>query len=259
MAVQAAERSAGGIDVEGDLPLRALGLQVQQLGHHDVGHTVVDLGPQEDDALGQQPRVDVERALAVRGPLDDRGDRVLAHARNPASCSTAAGRTSATCPTTWSISPYARASSASNPPVPPAVPLDGLRGLAGVLGREAGEHRADAVELADVDLDIRGRAAEAGRALVHQHLGVRQAEPLAGRAGGQQELAHAAGQTHSQRTDVVGDQPHRVVDGQAGADRSARGVDVQADVRARVLRREQQQLGAQPIGDGIVDPPCRAR
>ena len=40
-------------------------LQVQQLGHHDVGHAVVDLGAEEDDPLGEQPGVDVEGALAV--------------------------------------------------------------------------------------------------------------------------------------------------------------------------------------------------
>src|SRR2546430_9081416 len=38
------------------------------------------------------------------------------------------------------------------------------------------------------------RSPEAGRSLVHQHLGVRQAEPLAGGASAQQEMAHAAGQ-----------------------------------------------------------------
>jgi hypothetical protein len=43
------------------------------------------------------------------------------------------------------------------------------------------------------------------------------------------------------------------VDGQAGADRATRGVDVQGDVPARVLGGEQHQFGADPVGQVVVD------
>jgi hypothetical protein len=139
------------------------------------------------------------------------------------------------------------------PAVAQAVLLDPLQRLPGVLGDQPDHGPAGPLQLARVDLDVGRGAAESRRPLVHEHLGVRQAEPLAGRARAQQELAHAGGQPHGQRADLVGDQPHGVVDGQSGADRAAGGVDVQADVAARVLGRQQQQLGAQPVGDPVVD------
>ena len=40
-----------------------LALEVQQLRHDQVADVVVDRGAEEDDALLQQARVDVERAL----------------------------------------------------------------------------------------------------------------------------------------------------------------------------------------------------
>ncbi len=141
----------------------------------------------------------------------------------------------------------------AEPAVPQAVAGHRFLGLAGVLRDQPGHRGSRPFQLLGVDLDIGGGAAEAGRALVHQHLSVRQAEPLAGGPGAQQELAHAAGQAHGQRPDVVGDQLHRVVDGQPRGDRAARGVDVEADVAARVLGRQQQQLGAEPVGDPVVD------
>ena len=53
--------------------------QVQELGHDQVRDLVGDRGAEEDDALVQQARVDVERALAAGGLLDDHWDQ-WAHA-----------------------------------------------------------------------------------------------------------------------------------------------------------------------------------
>ena len=84
------------------------------------------------------------------------------------------------------------------------------------------------------------------------------AQRLPGAPDGEQELAHAGGESHGERRDVVGDQPHRVVDRQPRRDRAARAVDVQADVGARVLRRQQEQLGADPVRRRPRRPGCRA-
>src|SRR4051812_24390841 len=84
---------------------------MEQLGHHDVGDAVVDLGAHEDDPLLQQPAVDVEAALAGGRPLDDVGNRVAAH-RRPTFRSTPTGLTSVSVLTTRSTMPYAAASSA---------------------------------------------------------------------------------------------------------------------------------------------------
>ena len=63
------------VDVERDVLLGILALEVQQLGHDEVGDLVVDRRAEEDDPLVQQPRVDVELALAARGSLDDHRDQ----------------------------------------------------------------------------------------------------------------------------------------------------------------------------------------
>ena len=52
-----------------------LALQVQQLRHHQVGHLIVDRRPQEDDPLVEQPRIDVELAVAAGRPLYDHRDQ----------------------------------------------------------------------------------------------------------------------------------------------------------------------------------------
>ena len=49
--------------------------EVQQLGDDEVGDLVVDRRAEEDDALVEQPRVDVVLALAARGALDDHRDQ----------------------------------------------------------------------------------------------------------------------------------------------------------------------------------------
>src|SRR3712207_8331443 len=50
--------------------LRVLGLEVQELRDDEVGDVVVDRPADEDDALAEQPGVDVERALTARVLLD---------------------------------------------------------------------------------------------------------------------------------------------------------------------------------------------
>ena len=52
-----------------------LGLEVDHLGDDQVRDLVVHGRAEEDDALVQEPRVDVERALAARRLLDDHGDQ----------------------------------------------------------------------------------------------------------------------------------------------------------------------------------------
>ena len=76
---------------------------------------------------------------------------------------------------------------------------------------------------------------------------------LAGGAGGEQELAHRGGHAHAHRGDVAADELHRVVDRHAGGDRPAGAVDVQPDVGRGVLALEVQQLGADLVGDVVVD------
>src|SRR5580765_5714344 len=48
---------------------------MNQLGDDEVGDLIVDRGADEDDPLVEQTGVDVERALATRGLLDNHGNQ----------------------------------------------------------------------------------------------------------------------------------------------------------------------------------------
>src|SRR5207249_7699724 len=59
------------VDVEVDVLVRIVRLQVEHLGDHEIRQLVFDEGQQEDDALLEETREDVERPLAARSLLDD--------------------------------------------------------------------------------------------------------------------------------------------------------------------------------------------
>ena len=61
------------VDVEGDLLLGVLGLQEQELRDDQRRGEILDRSGQEDDALAQEPRVDVESPLAAVRLLDHHG------------------------------------------------------------------------------------------------------------------------------------------------------------------------------------------
>src|SRR5919201_1453050 len=63
------------VDVDRHVLVGVLRLQVEELGDDQVGDLVVDWGSEEDDALVQESRVDVERALAARGLFDHHRDQ----------------------------------------------------------------------------------------------------------------------------------------------------------------------------------------
>ena len=67
--------AARGVDVEADVLFRIGRLQMKQLRDHGVGHLVVDLLAQEDDALVEQAGIDIVAALATRRLLHNVGDQ----------------------------------------------------------------------------------------------------------------------------------------------------------------------------------------
>jgi hypothetical protein len=69
------DRAARRVDVDRDVLVRVLRLEVQQLRDDEVGDLVVDRAAEEDDALVEQARVDVELALTACGALDDHRDK----------------------------------------------------------------------------------------------------------------------------------------------------------------------------------------
>ena len=99
---------------------------------------------------------------------------------------------------------------------------DGVHRLAGLVGRQLGHDLLHVQDELGLDLDVRGRAADAAGGLVHQDAGVRGGVALALGAGGEQELAHRGGEAGGDGDDVVRDELHGVVDGHAGGDGAAR-------------------------------------
>ena len=63
------------VDVQVDVLVGVVGLEVDQLRDDQVGGYLVDLAAEEHDAIVEQARVDVERALTAGGLLDDHRDQ----------------------------------------------------------------------------------------------------------------------------------------------------------------------------------------
>lgn len=87
---------------------------------------------------------------------------------------------------------------------------------------------------------------------------MREAKPLLGGAAAEQQRAHRcslpdAGGAHGRR--YIG---HGVVDGEAGGDATARAVDVELNRFLRGVGFEEQELGHDGGGDGLVDSAVEA-
>ena len=70
------DRAARGVDVNVDVLFRVLHLQEKKLGDHGVGNEVIDACTDKNDAVLEQARVDIERALTAAVGLDDDGNVV---------------------------------------------------------------------------------------------------------------------------------------------------------------------------------------
>src|SRR5580765_1570498 len=79
-------RAARRVDVEADVRFGVLRLEEQELCRQQVRDVVVDLGAEEDDALAQKARVDVEGALVAAVGLDDHRDQHAHVSSNPQPC-----------------------------------------------------------------------------------------------------------------------------------------------------------------------------
>src|SRR5207245_3840781 len=92
-----ADRAAGRVDVDLDVLLRVVRGKVDELRHDQVRHHVVDGAADEDDAVLEQARVDVEGALAVAALVLGDG-RDESHDRNCTRYIRAVGRAAAMAP-----------------------------------------------------------------------------------------------------------------------------------------------------------------
>jgi hypothetical protein len=68
--------AARAVDVHVDVFVRIFFFEEEQLRDHEVGQVIVYGTADEDDAILEQARVDVERALPACALLDDHGDQM---------------------------------------------------------------------------------------------------------------------------------------------------------------------------------------
>lgn len=66
-----ADHPAWTVDIQGDIGITLLALQKEELGDYDIRHEIIDRFAEENDAILEQPRVDIISALAARIFLDD--------------------------------------------------------------------------------------------------------------------------------------------------------------------------------------------
>src|SRR3954467_4522580 len=120
---QRGEGATGRVDVDRDVAVGVVGLQRDQLGHHVVGRRVVDLHPEEDDALLEELVVRVGLLHAVARALHEGGQDVTAGGHLEAHVSSPNPQLSVTglllsvlaaLLTPWWTNPYSSASAAVN-------------------------------------------------------------------------------------------------------------------------------------------------
>src|SRR5699024_7591876 len=139
------------------------------------------------------------------------------------------------------------------------VAFDVVRDLRGLLVRVLGQSLlqpfAHPQHLGGLDLEVGGLTLTLtlhGR-LVDEHTRIRQGQPLARSAGGQQHGGGRGGLPEADGLDLRLDVLHRVVDRGHRGERTAGRGDVERDVTVRILRFEDQQLGHDIVGARVVD------
>src|SRR5713226_1758611 len=130
--------------------------------------------------------------------------------------------------------------------------LDPVERLPGVLHDDLIQLRLQAQDFLRVQLDVARLPAEPAARLVDHDAGMGEGKALSLRAGRQQERRHRGRHAHADGRDPRLHVLHRVVDGEAGGDRTARAVDVQADVLVGILALEEEHLRDDHVGDVVV-------
>src|ERR1700678_318382 len=134
------------------------------------------------------------------------------------------------------------------------IAFDPVEALAGVLGDQRIGNFANAQNLTGMNIDVRGLPTQSTHGgLVDEDTRVGQSKPLALGARKQKKCSHAGRLPDAIRHHVVLDELHRIVNGQAGGNRPARGVDIKLDVFFWVFAGEKQHLGNDEVGNLVID------
>ena len=133
------------------------------------------------------------------------------------------------------------------------IALNDLKRLAGLFRQDAVELVAGTQDMVGSDLDIGRLPLGAAQRLVDHDLGVGQRITLAGRAGSQQECAHARRHAEADGGHVALDILHGVEDRKARGNGSAGGINVEGDILFGVLPFQKQKLRHHKAGGHVVD------
>ena len=102
------------------------------------------------------------------------------------------------------------------------------------------------------NFNIRGLSLCASHRLVNHDTRVRQCRTLAFFTGNQQYSCHRSRHTCTNRSHITRDKLHRIVNAQSGVHTSARRVDINRNILARINRVQIQQLCLKRISSIIV-------
>ena len=105
----------------------------------------------------------------------------------------------------------------------------------------------------DADFHVARLAFGAAEDLVDHDVGVGEGEAFALGAAAEEHRAHACRLADAVGVHVAGHELHGVVDGEAGGDAAAGGIDVEMHLFFRVGHLQEQQLRDDEIGDHVID------
>mmetsp|Transcript_10087 Transcript_10087/g.20763 ORF Transcript_10087/g.20763 Transcript_10087/m.20763 type:complete len:265 (-) Transcript_10087:122-916(-) len=137
--------------------------------------------------------------------------------------------------------------------IPIAIGLDLLLRLIAIIGNISIQHLPDEQNLLRLNLDIGRLPLRPSERLMNHDPGIGKRPPLPRSSRPEEECPHRRRHSETDGLDVAGDELHGIVNGEAGADGAAGGVDVEGNVLFGVFVGEVEELGDEDVGDFVVD------
>jgi len=131
--------------------------------------------------------------------------------------------------------------------------FDGLECLARVVSHDFVQAFFSAKNFLSLDADIGGLALGAAEGLMDHDPRVGQAVPFAFGARGEKDSSHASGLADAVGIHLAGDVLHGVINSEASGDITTRRVDIDTDVLLWVFHLEEEELGDDGIGHGVIN------
>ena len=131
--------------------------------------------------------------------------------------------------------------------------FDGLECLARVVSHNFVKPFFGTKNFLGLDADIGGLALGAAKGLVDHDPCVGQTVPFAFGARGEKDSSHAGGLADAVGVHLAGDVLHGVINSEACGDITTRGVDIDTDVLLGIFHLQEEELGDDGIGHGVIN------